>query len=308
MRIRALHHVHFSVTDLSRTEDFARDFGLHVARRDEGQLWLRTGGGDAYCYRATRDDRAFHGLGFLVEGEDDLAEAVRDHGASPIRSLDGPGGGRGVTLAGPEGLMIDLVHDIAGDAQLPSPAAMRLNVPGAITRLATPQQRRDLAPPKLFRLGHIGLYVRSFADCATWFQDVLRLRISDTIHDGDPAQRIVGFFRVDRGTEHVDHHSLFLAQFGKTDCHHISFEVADFEAQFMAHRWLGSRGWTPNWGVGRHPLGSHVFDVWFDPDGYRFETFSDTDMVNDAHVPGNHDVHHAQMDLWSSDSPKRYFE
>ncbi|MDF7776402.1 VOC family protein [Sphingomonas sp. AOB5] len=308
MRIKAFHHVRFGVTDLDRTQSFASDFGLHLARRDGDRLWMRSGGGDAFCYYAETGARAFTGLGFLVESMDDLDEAVRLHGAGPIRALEGPGGGSAVTLEGPEGIRVDLVHGITEAAAQPSPPEMRLNFPGSIVRLKDPQHGREMAPPKLFRLGHIGMYVQSFATCAEWFQRVLGLKISDTIHNGDPEQRIVGFLRLDRGDDYVDHHTLFLAQFGKTDCHHISFEVADFEAQFMAHRWLESRGWTPNWGVGRHPLGSHVFDVWFDPDGYRFETFSDTDMVNAGHAAGNHDVHHAQMDLWSSESPQRYFE
>lgn len=308
MRILGFHHVRFGVTDLDATERFATDFGLKAVERRNGALYMRTDGGEAYSYVAEPSPtRQFLGMAFTVESLADLEEAVREHGATPIAALDAPGGGQGVRLTDPEGLSVWLITGVAEDAPGARKSALSLNVPGARTRFNAAQATRELAPAQLFRLGHIGLYVQDFATMAAWYSKVLGLKVSDTLHTGDPAAKIVGFFRIDRGEAWVDHHTVFLAQFGKTDCHHISFEIEDFEAQFMAHRWLESRGWTPNWGVGRHPLGSHVFDVWFDPDKYRFETFSDTDLVNHDHVAGNHDVHHAQMDLWSSESPERYF-
>lgn len=49
----------------------------------------------------------------------------------------------------------------------------------------------------------------------------------------------------------------------------------------------------------RHPLGSHVFDVWKDPDGFRYETFSDTDLLNASTQTGLHAIQDMEMDLWS---------
>lgn len=269
---------------------------------------MKTAGGEAFCYVAElAAKRAFLGLAFTVDSRAQLEEAER-LGATPIRELTTPGGGWGVTLTDPEGLCVHLVTGIAEESRQPGQAPLAINLPDRKTRKHVAQITRELGPATLFRLGHIGLYVRDFAVMAAWYQDVLGLLPSDTMHLPDqPDRKVVGFLRVDRGAELVDHHTMFLGQFGKTDCHHISFEIQDFEAQFIAHRWLEKQGWPPNWGVGRHPLGSHVFDLWFDPDGYRFETFSDTDVVDAGRKPGNHDLHHSQMDLWSSDSPERYF-
>jgi catechol 2,3-dioxygenase-like lactoylglutathione lyase family enzyme len=309
MRLKALHHARFKVTDLDKTERFAADFGLTTAHNDGQRLYMRTAGGDAYSYVAEQSDmRGFVGMAFTVEGVEDLQEAVDRHGATPIRTLDAPGGGQSVTLTNPEGLQIELLHGVAESPTTEPPPHLSLNAPGAMARMGQAQHNRAFGPAHLYRLGHIGLYVKDFATCAAWYQDVLGLLVSDTIHTGEPNQKIVGFFRLDHGEDYVDHHTLFIAQFGKSDCHHISFEVQDFEAQMMAHRWLLQQGWTPNWGVGRHPLGSHVFDVWFDPDNYRFETFSDTDVLQADRQPENHDIHHTVMDLWSSDSAERYFK
>jgi catechol 2,3-dioxygenase-like lactoylglutathione lyase family enzyme len=309
MKVLALHHVRFGVTDLDKAEAFARDFGLKTVDRDATMLVMRTSGCDAFNYVAEQaTERGLRGIALTVARLADLREAIARHGATPVRALDTPGGGWGVSLTDPEGLRIDLVTNIAERPAEGGHAPLQLNLPHTKDRHHIAQSVREMGPATLFRLGHIGLFVRDFAVMAAWYQDVLGMKISDTLHvPHKPEQKVVGFFRVDRGDELVDHHTIFLAQFGKTDCHHISFEVQDFEAQFIAHRWLEKQGWKPNWGVGRHPLGSHVFDVWFDPDGYRWETFSDTDVVDAAKESGNHDLHGAHMDMWSSQSPDRYF-
>jgi hypothetical protein len=66
---------------------------------------------------------------------------------------------------------------------------------------------------------------------------------------------------------------------GRADCHHVSFEVQDSEAH-----------------------------VWRDPSGYRFETYSDTDLCDASQPAELHDVKDAQMDLWSNETPDRYFQ
>jgi len=46
--------------------------------------------------------------------------------------------------------------------------------------------------------------------------------------------------------------------------HHCSFEVNDFDTQTLGHDWLRSKNWTNCWGIGRHVLGSQIFDYWYD--------------------------------------------
>ena len=309
MKACALHHVRFAVTDLDRTEAFGTDFGLITVSRTPAQLIMRTSGGDAFCYIAEQAaERGFRGLAFTVDSMAALEEAVAVHGASPVTALETPGGGWGVSLTDPEGLRVDLVYGIARQDGDLGHEPITLNHHNRKDRVNAAQSKRVLGPAKLHRLGHLGLYVRDYATISAWYRDVLGLLVSDTMHvPGQPDQKVVGFLRIDAGDELVDHHTVFLGQFGRTDCHHISFETQDFEAQFMAHRWLEKQGWECNWGVGRHPLGSHVFDLWFDPDRYRWETFSDTDVVDAGRSAENHDIHHSEMDMWSSDSPERYF-
>ncbi|GGB94619.1 2,3-dihydroxybiphenyl 1,2-dioxygenase [Novosphingobium endophyticum] len=296
------------VTDLDKTQRFAEDFGLKTVRKAGSRLYMRTDGGDAYSYVAEQgDERRFIGLGFTVESEADLEEAVREHGGTPIVELDGPGGGRATTLTSPEGLKFELIYGIVEDQPKAPQPHLRLNAPGERSRFAAPQSERPAGPATLFRLGHVGLYAKDFAANAEWLQNVMGMKLSDALYAQSPDHAVVGFFRLDHGAEWVDHHTIFIGAMGMTGLHHLSFEVQDFEAQFRTHRYLQDKGWDPNWGVGRHPLGSHVFDVWFDPDRFRFETFSDTDLLNDEHETGLHAIKEQDMDCWSSDPPDRYF-
>jgi len=308
MKLKSLHHVAFTAPNLEKTEKFASDFGLKTVDKSNDHLVMQTGGGDAWCYRVERGNRGFLGLGFLVDSVGDLEDAVENHGATPIRKLETPGGGLAVTLTSPEGMKVDLVHGIRGDTPVKPHPELRLNTPAARTRFAAAQETRPLGPTNLYRLGHLGLYVNDYKKNADWFVNTLGMVVTDSMHiPGMPQKTVVGFLRVNRGEDYVDHHSVFLAEDERSDLHHISFEAQDYEAQFRAHRWLGSQGHEPNWGVGRHPLGCHVFDVWFDPDRYRFETFTDTDLVNNKHVCGHHDISKHEMDCWSDEPADKYF-
>lgn len=67
---------------------------------------------------------------------------------------------------------------------------------------------------------------------------------------------------LDRGEDMVDHHCFFIYEGPKAHVHHTSFEVNDFDTQALGHDWLKERGYEICWGVGRHLLGSQIFDYW----------------------------------------------
>lgn len=307
LKIRALHHVHVQVTDLEANLRFVEAFGLVGAGREGERRFYRTRGQDAYSYVVQPGERtSLLALAFAVERRDDLLQACREFGASDPRALAGPGGGEAVTLQDPEGNAIHLVHGVALHAPDPLPEPMRINYPGRPVRLNGGHGERVVGPAQLLRLGHVGLFIRSY-DTVAWYERVLGLRCSERFYAGTPANPVGGFWRLDRGSEHVDHHTVGFFAFGKAELHHLSFEVFDIEQQMYAHRHLLRGGWQLVWGVGRHPLGSHVFDTWKDPNGLRFETYSDTDLCNDQRPALEHAIGGSEMDLWSNDSAERYF-
>lgn len=73
---------------------------------------------------------------------------------------------------------------------------------------------------------------------------------------------ITAFMHLDRGQEMVDHHSFFFFEGPKSHVHHSSFEVHDFDIQSLGHQWLEDKKYKLALGVGRHVLGSQIFDYW----------------------------------------------
>lgn len=308
LRLLSLHHARLEVADLENHERFLRSFGLVEAARDGRRSWWRTSGPQAYSLLvepgpATR----LAALAMAVESRADLLHATQALGATPVRPLAGPGGGEGVTLTMPEGVQIHLVHGIAERVTDALPAPLVFNHPLRPLRFNAEPQYPAAGPAPLLRLGHVGLFVEDFPRSEQWLREVLGLRVSDRLVAGPQHQPVSGFYRLDRGEQFVDHHVIALFGMGRSGVHHLSFEVPDVEHQFFSHRHLHAAGWEPVWGVGRHPKGSHVFDIWKDPNGLRFETFTDTDLVNRHRPPEDIPVEQARMDLWSDEPPHKYF-
>lgn len=67
---------------------------------------------------------------------------------------------------------------------------------------------------------------------------------------------------IDLGEEFTDHHSFFIFQGPKSHVHHTSYEVHDFDTEVLGHDWLRDKGYQNCWGIGRHIMGSQIFDYW----------------------------------------------
>ena len=71
---------------------------------------------------------------------------------------------------------------------------------------------------------------------------------------------------------------------------HSAYEVVDADAVGMGQRVLRESGWTHAWGIGRHILGSQIFDYWQDPWGDKHEHYCDGDLFTadaaDGRAPG----------------------
>jgi hypothetical protein len=97
------------------------------------------------------------------------------------------------------------------------------------------------------------------------------------------------FYDIDLGPAYRDHHAFFHFAFFPGEKHpgphHASFEVHDFDMQQQGHHHLLRKGYTQMWGLGRHLLGSQIFDYWYDPDGFVIEHYADGDVINDKNEP-----------------------
>jgi catechol 2,3-dioxygenase-like lactoylglutathione lyase family enzyme len=132
------------------------------------------------------------------------------------------------------------------------------------------------------RLGHSVLDVKNFRESEAWYKSRFGLITSDQINLGSPDRAFGAFLRCDRGSLPSDHHTIFLLGTGEPRFNHAAYEVADFDDLMCGHDWLKEKGRRHEWGVGRHILGSQIFDYWRDPWGHTVEHWTDGDLLDAA--------------------------
>jgi hypothetical protein len=123
------------------------------------------------------------------------------------------------------------------------------------------------------------------------------------LDDGKPA---LVFMRCDRGDDPADHHTVVVTQNVTDTYSHSAFEVIDFDDVAMGQQYLQSKGWRHAWGVGRHILGSQIFDYWRDPYGDKVEHFSDGDVFTAAVETGYSALDVAGLYQWGPPVPKDF--
>jgi hypothetical protein len=218
-----------------------------------------------------------------VAGRDDLERAARLEGASAVEPIDEPGGGWRVRLTEPNGYQIELVHGIERLPALESTPERLLNTAAQPLQRAGVLQRLGREVSRIKRLGHASMATTKYRETNRWFQETLGLIASDDVYAGAPENRIATFSRLDHGDAYVDHHVVMVRQGTVTGFEHISFEVNDFDEVARGHYYLKSLGkYEHLWGLGRHTLGSQVYDYWADPWGRAHERTTDVDRLNAA--------------------------
>jgi catechol-2,3-dioxygenase len=122
------------------------------------------------------------------------------------------------------------------------------------------------------------LEVRDFRASEQWYKARFGFITSDEIEMA-PGMALGAFMRCDRGDALTDHHTLFLLQTPTAPgFNHAAFEVASLDDLMRGHTHLKRGKHCQVWGVGRHILGSQIFDYWKDPWGHELEHWTDGDL------------------------------
>ncbi len=287
-RIRDIAYVRLRVPDLDRMEQYLTDFGLRRSARTDSALYMRGTSSSHHLHVSEKADEAgLAAIGFLASSAADLDALAKAPGASDVHETGEPGGGRRVVLEDPFGTRVEVVHGIAAVPPLPGGAAERFNFGPRVERRGE-VSRVGRGPARVMRLGHAGINVADPDAALEWYREHLGLIVSDTI--AIEGFTFAHFCRCDRGAEHTDHHTFLLARSmdGQTGFNHCSFEVQDLDDIWVGHEHLAARGHRHNWGIGRHTLGSQIFDYWRDPWGQIHEHFTDGDLLDASHPAGVH--------------------
>ncbi len=280
IKIEDIAFVGFRAPDLARMRTFMEDFGAVVAAQTDRHLYMRGVGAAPFVHVTELGEPGFAMVGFRAESVQDLETLAAHVGESP-KPLNAPGGGLFIDLTDPDGHTVRVVADQqpADPASFDPPAAWNFSHDKPRLRAV---KRVEQGPAKIVRLGHCVLNVSDFRASEAWYKERFGFITSDEVEVA-PGVSMGAFLRCDRGDTPTDHHTLFLAQLPSgPGFNHAAFEVRDIEDLLAGHARLTEKAYDQAWGVGRHYLGSQVFDYWRDPWGHTVEHWTDGDVFTAA--------------------------
>ena len=257
--ISALRSVAFNVPDLALAEDFyTRVWGLSVAAREAGALYLRATGADHHVLALHQQEgpaqiRHVTLRARSLQALQQVATAAQSAGGrvlQPLAELKSPGGGTAVSIADPDGRVFQLVFgdDLHTDT--------------------------SVQPDAPIRLAHAVLNSHDVEASRVFMEQVLDFSLSD-------RTRIMAFMRCNS-----DHHSIALGDTDNDALNHVAFVVADTEAVMRGGGRMKDAGFGIEWGPGRHGPGNNVFNYFVGPFDIVIEYTADVEQIDDSYVTG----------------------
>lgn len=300
--------VTYEAPDLALMERFMTDFGLTRTAGTDDVLYMRGAGHQHHLHVTRRADvPRFAGAALEVSSRADLDELATFPGSSAVQESDEPGGGWYVRMTMPDGFLIDAIWGRAHAA----PQALR-EVNPLNDHQNKPRVNRSTRvkrePCEAIRLGHFVLHVSDHDASVKWLSDRFSLLKSEFFGAPDDGPIYGTFLRFNRGKELVDHHAILVLQSDRIGVHHCSFEVNDLDAVCSAHDYLVAQGWKLDVGVGRHLMGSQIFDYWKDPFDFRVEHYTDGDVVDDTFQGIVFRGTAGETTQWGMEPPAEFFQ
>jgi catechol 2,3-dioxygenase-like lactoylglutathione lyase family enzyme len=302
IKVEDIVYVRFRAPDLDQMEAFLRDFGMVRNARTATALYMRGTGPDPVVHvTELGDEPGFIGFALQAASEEDLASVAAAHDAT-VEDRQEPGGGKRVVVRDPDGFPIEIVYGLEQldvlDVQEIAPLNERLDKP----RLGS-EKRMAPGSSHVHRLGHCVINVTDYKKSFAWYHEQFGFLKSDEVFIGDEETVLGSFMRCDCGDRFVDHHTLFLVGSGKPSFNHAAWEVADFDDLMLGRDVLKNAGHEAVWGVGRHVLGSQIFDYWRDPWGHMVEHWTDGDMFNAKTAPNMAPIDDLLKTQWGDTAP-----
>lgn len=306
-------YVVYQVTDLDRMESFMQDFGLVTAEKRSEALFMRGACPAPFIHMTVKgDENRFVGGAMQMASKADLEALAALPGSSTVEPItDLPGGGWRVRMHTPDGVPLDGVWGRRPSEALPLRAPHAFNA-GTVKTRVNYSLRPKREPGLVLRIGHFGLRCSSHDETLQWFRDRFGVLDSDYLCVPDNVDRVIGtFLRFNQGETSVDHHFMLITQsrnLDDTGVHHCSFEMQDIDALMGAHDHLLECGYQLECGVGRHLVGSQIFDYWHDSFGFRVEHYTDGDVSNVHYQPVRYAVAADETTQWGMQPPKTFFD
>lgn len=295
-------YIMYQVQDLKTQKAFMEDFGMVTAQESDEALYMRGYGSEPYIYEARKGKVSkFLGAGFYVKSGEELRRLAILLNL-PIERMNSVGGGKRIRLQDPDGFLVDFVH--GRDLVEPLDTRrepMTINLPSQKNRV-NQGQRAPLQPSAIERFGHYVLMVSDFQASWKWYRKHLGIIPGDVLCSGEGTPALV-FGRLDKGSEPADHHTVVLTSGPDIGCMHSAYETLDYDAIGQGQQFLKLKGWKHFWGIGRHILGSQIFDYWLDPHGFELEHYADGDVFDSRYPTQYHLIDRGGLWAWGNDVP-----
>jgi catechol 2,3-dioxygenase-like lactoylglutathione lyase family enzyme len=306
VKVKDIAYGRLQAPDLDVMEEFLTNFGMVRAGRTANALYMRGTDPAHHLHVTEKGPAKFVGLAWYAQNEDALKAAAKLPGASGIETLDEPGGGRRVCLKEPNGYQIEIVHGI----EAPPPIPVRyqeVNSGVEPIKRAGETMRLRKGPSQVKRIAHGVIASPDVLGTTKWFRENLGLIRSDDVYIGSPDNILGTFSRADCGDEYVDHHAFFCFKHDHAGLNHLSFEVHDIDDVFLGHEHLKGLGkYEHLWGIGRHLLGSQVYDYWADPWGRGHEHWADSDRLNAKNGGNMVPIEEGLASQWGDQPPEKF--
>ena len=308
IKVKDLAYGRLRAPDLDAAEEFLTHFGMIRAARTPTALYMRGTDPHHHLHVTEKGDPKFVGLAYYAASEDDLQRVAKAPGASAVESIDEPGGGRRVRLREPNGYQIEVVYGIEPLPPVQVPA-QHMNSGAEPLRRAGALMRLRGSPSPIKRMGHGVLGTPKVKETVNWFRHHLGFICSDDVYAGQKENLIGSFNRIDGGETFVDHHVFFAINHSHAGLNHVSFEVQDMDDVFMGHQHMRDTGkYEHMWGIGRHLLGSQVYDYWADPWRRVHEHWADSDRLNVKNGSNLLSAEEALVSQWGDPPPQKFIE
>jgi catechol 2,3-dioxygenase-like lactoylglutathione lyase family enzyme len=294
--------------DLDLAEEFLTHFGMLKVERTPTALYMRGTDAAHHIHVTEKGEPGFVGLAYHAASMDDLKRVAKAPGASGVEPIDEPGGGKRVRLREPNGYQIEVLYGMKKLKPVPV-KRQSLNMGKDGLKRAGELLRLPKGPARVKRIGHGVMAAPDVKATVRWFRETLGFICSDDIYAGSKDNLIGSFNRFDRGAPYVDHHSYFCIRNERAGLNHLSYEVQDIDDVFMGHQHLAQlHKYEHMWGIGRHLLGSQVYDYWADPWGRVHEHWSDTDRLNARNGSNLLSAEEGLGSQWGERAPDKFIE
>ena len=267
--IHSIDHFALAVPDLQEAERFITAFGLRI-RHAHDELELRVEGNEhlwARVSKAAGQKKRLEYVSLACYASD--LEALRAQvitAGGLIAPQHERAGNDGFWFTNPDGLLMQI--KVAPKTMPDVKTSLRDASTSAGARAAPPRSEAPIARPA--RLAHLALFTSNVSRAVDFHQRALGVMVSDR------ARELIAFTFAPHGS---DHHLLAFLKSNGPGLHHCSWDVLSIGSIGLAAERLRGAGYSHQWGLGRHVLGSNYFNYISDRWGQWWEHISDIDYI-----------------------------